>query len=54
MDTYKGVIDEYPGETSTSILDYCVNRNLYDTNKKYLNEVNDIEIYEEGVETKYI
>ena len=31
-----------------------VNKNLYDTNKQYLNEINDIGIDEEGEKTKDI
>ena len=35
MDTYKDVIDELPDDTSIAMMQYCVNNNLDDTNKKY-------------------
>ena len=35
MDTYKEVINEFPNNTSTSMMEDCVNKNLDDTNKTY-------------------
>ena len=54
MDTYKEVIDECPDDTFTSMMEDCVNRNLSDKNKNLLNEINQIGLYEDGGETKYI
>ena len=42
MDTYKEAIDECPDDTSPDMMEDCVNNNLDDTNKKGLNEINDI------------
>ena len=52
MDTYKEVIDECPADTFTDMMEAFNNKNLDDTSKKYLNELNDIGVDEEGVETK--
>ena len=54
LDTYKEVIDKCLDDTSTNTMEDCVNDNLYYTDKKYLNKVNQIGIYEEGEETKDI
>ena len=35
------VIDEFPDDTSTSTMEDCVNNNLDDINRKYLNEINE-------------
>ena len=48
LDTYKEVIDECPDDTSTDMMEDGVNKNLDDTNKKYLNEINEIGVYEDG------
>ena len=41
MVTLEEVIDECPYDTSTAMIDYCVNENLYAKNKNGLNELND-------------
>ena len=47
LSIYKQVIDEFPDDTSTAIIEYCVNNNLNDVNIKYLNEINIIGLDEE-------
>ena len=42
MGTYKELIDEFPYDTSTAIMEYCVNKNLDGIHRKYLNEINEI------------
>ena len=54
MDTYKEVIYEFPDDKSTAITEDGLNRNLYDTSKNDLNEINDFGIDEQGVEKKDI
>ena len=55
MDTYEEVIDECSHNTPIAMMEDGVNKNLYDTNKNYLNEVSKIGVdYQEGEETKDI
>ena len=54
MDTYKEVIYEFPYDTSTDIMEYCLKKNLDERNSKYLNEINDIGVDGKGWETKDI
>ena len=54
MNTYKQVIDECPDETSTTMMEDCVNKNLDDRNRKGLNEITDIGVEVERVENKDI
>ena len=42
MDSYEEVMDEFPDDTSTSMMQDFVNKNLDDTRKTYLDKVNDI------------
>ena len=44
------VIYECPDETSTFVMEDCVNKNLDDTTRKYLNAINDIGVDKEGGE----
>ena len=45
LDDYKEVIDEYPDETSTAMMEYCVNKNLDGINKECFNQINEIGDY---------
>ena len=54
MDTYKKVIYECTHDTSTAMMEDCVNKHLDDTNKIYFNEINEIGVDEDGGQTKYI
>ena len=54
MDTYEEVIYECPDDTFIAIMEDCVNNNLYDKKRKYLNGINEICVYEDGGETKDI
>ena len=54
MDTYEEVIDECSDDSPTDMMKDFVNKNLDDTNKNNLNEVNEIGVYEEGEATKDI
>ena len=48
-----GIIDEFPDDTSPVMMEDCVNKHLDDITRKYLNEINEIGVDEEGVE-KYL
>ena len=54
LDTYKEIIDEWPDYEFAATMKDCANNNLDDTYKKYLNEINEIGVDEEGRETKDI
>ena len=51
MEVYE-VIYECPDDTYPLSMAYCVNKNLDDITRKYLNEKNEIGVYEEGVVLK--
>ena len=42
------VIYECPDDTSPVVIEDCVNKNLDDITRKYLNEINQIGVDEEG------
>ena len=42
------VRDECPDETSPVVMEYYVNKNLDDISRKYLNDINEIGVNEEG------
>ena len=44
--------DEFPHDTYPVVMEYCVNKNLDDISRKYLNDMNDIGVNEEGREKK--
>ena len=52
MDIYKEVIYKFLDDTSTAMMEDCVNKHLDDTNKKYLKEINQIGDDEEVGDTK--
>ena len=54
MDTNKGVMDECQDDTSIAMMQDCVNKNLDNINRKHLNEINEIGVDVEWVETKDI
>ena len=54
MDNYQGLIDEWPDDTSAEKMEYCVKNNLDNINRKYLNEINEIDVGEERGNTKAI
>ena len=54
LGTYKEVMYEFPDDTSTTMVEDCVNKNLDYTNKKYLDNINDIGVDVEGKYTKDI
>ena len=41
------LIYELPGDTSPVVMEDCVNNNLDDITRKYLNEINDIGVDED-------
>ena len=54
MDTYEEVIDECSDDSPTDMMKDFVNKNLDDTNKNNLNEVNEIGVDNKEVEEKKI
>ena len=44
------VRDEFPDDTSSVVMEDCLNSNLYNITRKYLNEINEIGLDEEGGE----
>ena len=44
------VRDEFLDETSSVFMEDCLNSNLYNITRKYLNEINEIGLDEEGGE----
>ena len=52
MNTYEEVIDELPQYTTTTMMEDCVDKNLDNITRKYLNEINEIGVNEEEEEKK--
>ena len=48
------VIYECPNDKSPVVMEDCVNKNLDDITRRYLNDINEIGVYEERVENKFI
>ena len=48
------VIDECPDEKYTVVTEYCANKDLDYTTRKYLNDINKIGVDEEVGENKFI
>ena len=48
------LIYKLPGDTSPVVMEDCVNNNLDDITRKYLNEINDIGVDEDVWENKFI
>ena len=50
MYTYEDVINKCPDDILEAMMKGCVNKNLYDTNNNYLNDLNQIGVNDEVVE----
>ena len=50
MYTYEDVMNKCPDDILEDMMKGCVNKNLYDTNNNYLNDLNQIGVNDEVVE----